>query len=419
MDKNENICALLVWAKFSRYPWWPAFLTGVKAEDMFEVKFFGTFEYSMLKENCIKAFTATPNFDQKDVRNKGLQAAIESACSVRDGRSTIAEEMEKALRGEQAATPSPKKCKRVKLSEECTATESSLSDLLHANTSLIDELSNLNPSDLGNAQTGRDSIPKEEPFETLYKKLKLFFDKLNDFGSEFPHNFEVFCSLLRACLEECYMKQVVSSDVGRLLMQLKQGIQASNCPKVQRRVCLYEINSLATSMKRKILNYFFAKNLEETDLGNSSCLDVTDKIMEIAFYSKSENKASSLHQRTSKHTSSHRNANKQLEDSEIEDLKEKFKLSIDIRNRILKKFSKIILQNSNQKISKIDSERLARSAHEEIYKQSLSLMEYKRRIVQFVQHREDIRNFFLFGVSNDTKCLSNLFCEQILPLILK
>lgn len=418
MDRNENNCALLIWAKFSRYPWWPAFLTGNKEEDAVEVKFFGTFEYSLVKPNCVRPFKQAPNFDQKDLRNKGLQFAIRSAYSVCDGRSTIAEEMEKVARGEYGSPSERASCRLTKLSEESHATEDSMMELLVSKPISLDDLSRSNTAELGFASVGSPDDFKPEPFEALYKQLRFFFDKLTEYDMHFPHNFEIFCSFLRACLEENYTKQLAASDLGRMLVQLKLQVQNSSCPKEQRREFMYEINGLMASMKRKIVTHFFSKSLNE---GDAECdklsADVAEKIMDLAFSSKEEGKPPHPYS-AAKQTSSHRSSKKSAEELEIDNLKEKFKLSLDIRNRILKKFSKILLQNSNQKLTKKDCERLAKGIHEEIYNQSNSLVEYKRGIVLFVQKRAELCSFFSFENSSDSVALLELFCTQLLPLVL-
>lgn len=43
----------LVWAKFDKYPWWPAYIKAVK-KDRYEVSFFGDFSWSYLKDDKIK-----------------------------------------------------------------------------------------------------------------------------------------------------------------------------------------------------------------------------------------------------------------------------------------------------------------------------------------------------------------------------
>lgn len=85
----------MVWAKFSRFPWWPAFLTGNRTESEFEVQFFGTFDIALLRNELIRPFHDTPAFDKKDQINKKLQASIVSAHNVLKGRSCIEEEIER------------------------------------------------------------------------------------------------------------------------------------------------------------------------------------------------------------------------------------------------------------------------------------------------------------------------------------
>ena len=85
----------MVWAKFSRFPWWPAFLTGNRTESEFEVQFFGTFDIALLRNELIRPFHDTPVFDKKDQINKKLQASIVSAHNVLRGRSSIEEEIER------------------------------------------------------------------------------------------------------------------------------------------------------------------------------------------------------------------------------------------------------------------------------------------------------------------------------------
>lgn len=66
MEAFEINKATLVWAKYSRYPWWPAFLTGNDTKGFREVKFFGTFDYSLVPENAVRDYADPPKFDKKD-----------------------------------------------------------------------------------------------------------------------------------------------------------------------------------------------------------------------------------------------------------------------------------------------------------------------------------------------------------------
>lgn len=95
MEILEIDANLMVWAKYSRYPWWPAFLTGNDSNGCREVKFFGSFDYSFVPESAVRPFSDPPKFDKKDQKNRSLQQAILSAQSVVDGKSTILQEIDK------------------------------------------------------------------------------------------------------------------------------------------------------------------------------------------------------------------------------------------------------------------------------------------------------------------------------------
>ena len=355
----------LVWAKFTDYPWWPAFLTGVKGAGKREVIFFGIFDRSFVPEKNIRAFENQPAFAKKDAKNAALKASIASARAVSRGESSLEAEYLKiagvevetttlgTLSIEQKTSNLPKACPKtplkVRKESKCITSLSTFQEFPQSPPDI--------PSPRFCSKSEREKS-KDLPFETqpqtttaefaAASKLRRLVDELLLFNLAFEQNFTEFSQLARRLLAERSTDELFFSGVGQLISGLGRSLEANqHIEAVARR--LPEFHQLLQTARTEILNRFF---------GESSKTPI-NPIGQAKAESAPTVKPCCL------------------------------RVDQMIQNRVEKKLAKVLKQGCGKLASKNDCQSLAKLTQFAIQKTAKNLLEYKGKVVTLVVKRRE------------------------------
>lgn len=91
MQKNYNL-EEIVWAKIGGYPWWPGYIKSYELNNVYEVVFLGDLSRAFLNEKKIQKFE---KIKKEGIVKKKLNEAYETALKIKNGETSISEEIEK------------------------------------------------------------------------------------------------------------------------------------------------------------------------------------------------------------------------------------------------------------------------------------------------------------------------------------
>lgn len=432
METSSN-APILVWAKYSRYPWWPAFLTGKDSDGQRQVCFFGKFDYSMVPEKSVKPFEESPRFDKKDQKNKTLQSAISTAKKIKDGDSTIEVEMQRIKSTNSTNNSqliSHKSRKVYKPTESVYSEDSKMDEDFEESkaaqsvesssekklqTSLLKVQKTKSENLLMNRLKQMEQIA--ESFDSSLAKLQSLAESIHPENANLPREIDDFCELFNKLLEKDSMEKLVHSNAGKLLTKVKgkfEGIAISE--EVSQAGAA--LAKLLTKVKKEILMYFFTKesNQKEEDLlvTRSLVQSLVDSKSECKCQSTADTKRNLIAQpTTSVQPERIRRANS--EQNEFEGPK----IDVNTRIKVFRKVRKILGQSCGKKLSRSQCDELTDKLVGAIRKNSSNVIQYKQMIIYFVKRKNEIEELFA-NLSNVDALKNNDFLTgQILSVITK
>lgn len=434
MEQTQS-SAILVWARYSRYPWWPAFCTGGDAPGFVNVRFFGKFEFSTLTSDRVRPFSDWPEFDKKDLKNKSLQRSISSARRVSQGHCTLEEEMKGSAKSKEAK-PSTKH-KKLQLDNSIDSSIEESGTEIASPESIPVKLEQIDSSFMVSS-----NVPDQ--FDAIYSQFKKSAEKLEIDSAK---NIEELLKLYEKLTLPENFTQLVKSDVGKMLFKLAESLS-------EKHAALF--TSLVQKTKGILFSQFFGQNNPAPIPTQTAIPPTVPKIppqsqaplapkirppvpkitkipLEINNISikpyRTRKEPASLENSAASQTSSLSLNSKLCSITTKASGKKSFKPAkvestgpqIDplIKARVIKKLGKVLMQIGGKTLQREAANLTAKNVHELIKKNSKSLNDYKRFVVFFVRKKEELANF-LADVSNAESLQNTDYLSgQLMAILLK
>lgn len=259
----------LVWAKFTSYPWWPAFLTGKRENESEkrEVIFFGTFDRSFIAEKFLRLFDDQPDFTKKDAKNRALQQAILAAQSVRAGNSTIDCEIEKLAAADPPTRPPVPKPPRKSppkqppsQSEDSIIEPESLSHKSEALPSFEASQPRMAKSKSLNIPKRRTSKPPGLPAShaPADQRLKTVVDKIALLDETLPEQLEELARIIAGLSDPVSLRAFIRSEAGKILTKLRATL-LTYPPSEALSLAFPAVQAAITAAQKAVLVEFFSR----------------------------------------------------------------------------------------------------------------------------------------------------------------
>lgn len=235
------------------------------------------------------------------------------------------------------------------------------------------------------------TTPDVISFQALEQRIKQICEKSNPFDQYFIKNIDELVDCVAKALQPSFSSQLMHSSIGKTLLRLKRSLEIAP-QKDFVLSAIAQINQLINQIKNAVLTFFFCKNQAE-NLGapdRSSQKSLLKAIIDMDLNCRCEDgqagKAEKRPQPAKLSSVSEKRKKSESQPAE----RENFKVESSVRQRVIKKIGKIVLQAAQGKISKEHCEELTLELHSRLKRECKSLTEYKLKVIHLIKMRKGV-----------------------------